>query len=75
MWAHEEVLADCATKQRLVAHMQSIDWNYEPAGEQDYTSAILELLALPGATMSATRCTGLLKQRRDRPNQPYALRA
>ena len=27
--------------------MQSIDWDYEPAGEQDYMRTILELLALP----------------------------
>ena len=43
----EKVIADCAAKQRLVAHVQSIDWDYEPAGEQDYMRTILELLALP----------------------------
>ena len=28
----EKVIADCVAKQRLVAHVQSIDWDYEPAG-------------------------------------------
>ncbi|WP_334684391.1 DUF6221 family protein [Arthrobacter sp. CAN_A6] len=43
----EKVIADCVVKQRLVAHVQSIDWDYEPAGEQDYMRTILELMALP----------------------------
>ncbi|WP_026531551.1 DUF6221 family protein [Arthrobacter sp. H41] len=43
----ERVMVDCVAKQRLVAHVQSIDWDYEPAGEQDYMYKILELLALP----------------------------
>ena len=43
----EKVIAECVAKQRLVAHVQSIDWDYEPAGEQDYMHTILELLALP----------------------------
>lgn len=45
--ARKKVIADCAAKQRLVAHVQSIDWGYEPTGEQDYMRTILELLALP----------------------------
>lgn len=28
----EKVIADCVAKQRLVAHVQGIDWDYEPAG-------------------------------------------
>lgn len=43
----EKVIADCAAKQRLGAHVQSIDWDYESTGEQDYMREILELLALP----------------------------
>ncbi|WDF35063.1 DUF6221 family protein (plasmid) [Arthrobacter agilis] len=43
----EKVIADCVAKQRLVAHVQSIDWDYEPAGEQDYMRTILELPAVP----------------------------
>lgn len=26
------LVADCAAKQRLVTHVGSINWNYEPAG-------------------------------------------
>ena len=50
----QKVIADCVAKQRLVAHVQSIDRNHQqageeagiPAGEQDCTRKILELMAL-----------------------------
>ena len=43
----ERLLAECEVKRRLVAHVQSVDWASEPAGDQDYMRRILELLALP----------------------------
>ncbi|WP_104168885.1 hypothetical protein [Arthrobacter sp. SX1312] len=43
----ERLLVECEVKRRLVAHVQSIDWAYEPAGDQDYMQTVLELLALP----------------------------
>ncbi|OUM44668.1 DUF6221 family protein [Arthrobacter sedimenti] len=47
--AGERLLAECVSKRRPVAHVQSIDWSYEPAGDQDYMWKVLELLALPWA--------------------------
>jgi hypothetical protein len=49
----ERLLAECEVKRRLVAHVQSIDWAYEPAGDQDYMRRVLELLALPWAANPA----------------------
>lgn len=59
----QKVIADCVAKQRLVAHVQSIDRSHQqageqagtpagekagtPAGEQDCMRRILELMALP----------------------------
>ncbi|WP_104167523.1 DUF6221 family protein [Arthrobacter sp. SX1312] len=45
----ERLLVECEVKRRLVGHVQSIDWAYEPAGDQDYMQTVLELLALPWA--------------------------
>lgn len=47
--AAERLLKESEVKRRLVAHVQRVDWSYEPAGEQDYMWKILELLALPWA--------------------------
>lgn len=41
------LLRESEVKRRLVAHVQGVDWDHEPAGEQDYMRMILELLALP----------------------------
>lgn len=49
----ERLLVECEVKRRLVGHVQSIDWAYEPAGDQDYMRRILELLALPWAAHPA----------------------
>lgn len=43
----ERMLAECESKRMMVAHIQRIDWDYEPAGDQDYMRRLLELLALP----------------------------
>lgn len=43
----ERLLIDGDVKRRLDAHVQRIDWTYEPAGEQDYMWTILDFLALP----------------------------
>ncbi|MHA7284197.1 DUF6221 family protein [Arthrobacter sp. TMS2-4] len=49
----ERLLTECEVKRRLVGHVQSVDWAYEPAGDQDYRGKILELLALPWAAHPA----------------------
>ncbi|MHA7239579.1 DUF6221 family protein [Arthrobacter sp. TMS1-12-1] len=49
----ERLLAECEVKRSLVGHVQSIDWAYEPAGDQDYMRTVLELLALPWAAHPA----------------------
>ena len=43
----EKVIRECVAKQRLVAHVQSIDWSCESTEEQNYGRKILELLASP----------------------------
>ena len=49
----ERLLAECEVKRHLVTHVQSIDWAFELAGDQDYRGKILELLALPWAAHPA----------------------
>ncbi|THJ65661.1 hypothetical protein E8P82_11880 [Arthrobacter echini] len=49
----ERLLTECEVKRHLVARVQSIDWAYAPAGNQDYRGKIPELLALPWAAHPA----------------------
>ncbi|WP_422390209.1 hypothetical protein [Arthrobacter sp. N1] len=48
-WMVDQQRASCRTRRELVAHVQRIDWDYEPAGEADYMRTILEILAEPRA--------------------------
>ncbi|MHA7284515.1 DUF6221 family protein [Arthrobacter sp. TMS2-4] len=41
------MLAECESTRLMVAHLQHIDWDCEPASDQDYMRRFLELLALP----------------------------
>ncbi len=53
----ERLLAECEVKRRLIGHVQSVDWGYEPAGDEDCRGKILELLALPWAHTPPTTRT------------------
>lgn len=58
----EKVIAQCAAKRRLVAHVQSIDWAYEPAGEQTTCVRSSSCWLRPGGITPTTRCTGVPEQ-------------
>ncbi|MHA7209560.1 DUF6221 family protein [Arthrobacter sp. MDT1-65] len=48
-WMVEQQRASCRSRRELVAHVQRIDWDYEPAGDADYMRTILEIIAEPYA--------------------------
>ncbi|CAH0255667.1 hypothetical protein SRABI83_03237 [Arthrobacter sp. Bi83] len=37
--------AECKAKRKIIAHHERIDWDYEPAGDQDYMEKFLFILA------------------------------
>lgn len=37
--------AECKAKRKIIAHHERIDWNYEPAGDQDYMEKFLFIIA------------------------------
>jgi hypothetical protein len=37
--------AECEAKRKIIAHHERIDWDYEPAGDQDYMEKFLFILA------------------------------
>lgn len=43
----EFVLAECAAKRAIIAHLNSIDKRVDPEGHQDYVQKILFAMALP----------------------------
>ena len=49
-WANiiaTRVLLECAVKRKIIAHFNRIDWDYEPAGDQDYMEKFLFIIAEP----------------------------
>lgn len=41
------ILAECAAKRKIIEHFNRIDWDYEPAGDQDYMEKFLFIIAEP----------------------------
>lgn len=37
--------AECEAKRKIIAHHERIDWDYEPAGDQDYMEKFLFIIA------------------------------
>jgi hypothetical protein len=37
--------AECEAKRKIIAHHERIDWDHEPAGDQDYMEKFLFIIA------------------------------